>query len=190
MLQVKNAAASAVPLSPAIHEGLIGGRERGPQNAIRAQPFDRPSRGGAAATQEDVLLLTDLIEDSQSEPDPVRATPIPLPRIDPAKAAEMPQPIVEPAPGAASQAPDSSLIGAAVAGATSSAFGRLSQVVKQNTAEPTPSAPGPILGASGKTIEDLVREMLRPMLKDWIDKNLPPLVERLVEREIARLTRG
>lgn len=31
--------------------------------------------------------------------------------------------------------------------------------------------------------------MLRPMLKDWLDTNLPPMVERYVEREIARLTR-
>ncbi len=102
----------------------------------------------------------------------------------------MPQPSVDPAVGAPSHVPDASLIGAAVAGATSSAFGRLSQAVKQNTSQPVEPAPGPILGGSGKTIEDLVREMLRPMLKDWIDKNLPPMVERLVEREIARLTRG
>ena len=39
-------------------------------------------------------------------------------------------------------------------------------------------------------LEGLVRDMLRPMLADWLDKNLPPMVERLVEREIARLTRG
>ena len=155
-----------------------------------AQDAARAGRSGAAATQDDVLLLTDLIEDSQSEPSPVRAAPIPLPRIDPTKASEMPQPNVEPAVGASAPASDSPLIGAAVAGATSSAFGRLSQAVKQNAPGPAPGSPGPILGASGKTIEDLVKEMLRPMLKEWIDKNLPPMVERLVEREIARLTRG
>ena len=41
----------------------------------------------------------------------------------------------------------------------------------------------------GKTLEDLVKEMLRPMLKEWLDRNLPPMVERYVEREIVRLTR-
>jgi cell pole-organizing protein PopZ len=38
------------------------------------------------------------------------------------------------------------------------------------------------------TLEGLVREMLRPMMKEWLDQKLPTLVERLVEKEIARLT--
>ena len=33
-----------------------------------------------------------------------------------------------------------------------------------------------------------VREMLKPMLKDWLDRNLPDMVEELVTREIARIT--
>lgn len=42
---------------------------------------------------------------------------------------------------------------------------------------------------SGNTLEDLVREMLKPMLQGWLDQNLPPLVERMVAKEIARLSR-
>lgn len=42
---------------------------------------------------------------------------------------------------------------------------------------------------SPKTLEDLAKEMLRPMLKAWLDDNLPPLVERLVQIEIERVTR-
>lgn len=38
------------------------------------------------------------------------------------------------------------------------------------------------------TLEGLVREMLRPMLREWLDANLPPLVERIVAREIAKIT--
>ena len=38
------------------------------------------------------------------------------------------------------------------------------------------------------TIEDLVREEIRPLLKQWLDTHLPPLVERLVHAEIERLT--
>ncbi|MCD6035691.1 MAG: hypothetical protein K0R63_1432 [Rickettsiales bacterium] len=45
---------------------------------------------------------------------------------------------------------------------------------------------GPSL-RSGSTMEDLVIEAMRPYLKDWLDKNLPPLVKRLVEKEIRRL---
>jgi uncharacterized protein len=37
-------------------------------------------------------------------------------------------------------------------------------------------------------LEAVVREMLRPMLKDWLDQRLPEIVEELVTREIARLT--
>ena len=41
--------------------------------------------------------------------------------------------------------------------------------------------------SGGPTIEDIVREELRPMLKAWLDSNLPPLVERLVRAEIERV---
>ena len=41
--------------------------------------------------------------------------------------------------------------------------------------------------SNGPTIEDIVREELRPLLKAWLDANLPPLVERLVRAEIERV---
>jgi uncharacterized protein len=41
--------------------------------------------------------------------------------------------------------------------------------------------------APGNTLDGLVREMLRPMLKEWLDANLPDLVERIVAREVARV---
>ena len=37
-------------------------------------------------------------------------------------------------------------------------------------------------------LEAVVREMLKPMLKDWLDANLPEIVEQLVAREVARIT--
>ena len=43
---------------------------------------------------------------------------------------------------------------------------------------------------SSEMIENLTREMLRPMLKNWLDDNLPSLVERLVRAEIQRVARG
>jgi uncharacterized protein len=56
-----------------------------------------------------------------------------------------------------------------------------------------PARPGPIasmaLGDAGRTLEDLVRELLRPMLKDWLDAQLPKIVERLVQEEIQRMSR-
>lgn len=160
-----------------------------PENA----PFG--PRGGAMDNREDVLLLTDLIEEpkfGESSAEPEAPTPLPVPRIDPARASDMPQPAFDPQPDEA-HGFEPSLVASSVAGAAASAFDRLNQVVEGRKAAPAAADAAPAaslrLGDGGKTIEDLVKEMLRPMLKDWIDRSLPPMVERLVEREIARLTR-
>jgi cell pole-organizing protein PopZ len=44
--------------------------------------------------------------------------------------------------------------------------------------------------AGSDTLEGMVREMLRPMLREWLDANLPRMVEEMVQREIARITAG
>jgi uncharacterized protein len=59
--------------------------------------------------------------------------------------------------------------------AVDSAFNTLAQTVLSNNA---------------RTLEDLVKEMLRPMLKAWLDDNLPNLVEKIVRAEIERVSRG
>ena len=51
--------------------------------------------------------------------------------------------------------------------------------------EPPIGADGPRL-SGGRSLEELVRELLRPMLQRWLDENLPGLVERAVRAEIAR----
>lgn len=56
----------------------------------------------------------------------------------------------------------------------------------------TLSEPGvqPQIVRSGETsLEGLTRDLLRPMLKEWLDNNLPPIVEAMVEREITRITK-
>lgn len=47
-----------------------------------------------------------------------------------------------------------------------------------------------VLTHNARTLDDLVKDMLRPMLKSWLDDNLPSLVERLVRAEIERVSRG
>jgi cell pole-organizing protein PopZ len=47
-----------------------------------------------------------------------------------------------------------------------------------------------VLSEHSRSLEDIVREMLRPMLKQWLEENLPGLVERLVRAEIERVARG
>lgn len=50
-----------------------------------------------------------------------------------------------------------------------------------------PGTPPQIVRSGETSLEGLVREMLRPALAEWLDSNLPPLVERLVAAEIARI---
>jgi cell pole-organizing protein PopZ len=69
----------------------------------------------------------------------------------------------------------SRLISNSTSAAVDSAFNTLAQTVLMQNA---------------RTLEDLVREMLRPMLKSWLDDNLPGMVERLVRAEIERVSRG
>jgi uncharacterized protein len=52
-----------------------------------------------------------------------------------------------------------------------------------------PGVPPQIVRSGETSLEGLAREMLKPMLKEWLDSNLPNIVESMVEREIARITR-
>jgi len=160
-----------------------------------------PAAGTASSAnqRDDVLLLTDLVEEPPEPPPAAGPTPLRTRRIDdPVKAGEMPQPAMPPLSSAPSVAlvtplqaamkqPSDTLIESGAAGVASSAFERLSQAVQESVPLPVAQEPGPTVG--NRNLEDIVKEMLRPMLKEWLDKNLPPLVERYVEREIVRLTR-
>jgi len=53
---------------------------------------------------------------------------------------------------------------------------------------PAAAAPNPAPAAGGRTMEDVVLDALRPMLKDWLDTNLPAMVEAMVAKEISRIT--
>ena len=67
-------------------------------------------------------------------------------------------------------------------------------ILSQNTISAVESAfntlAHTVLSNNARTLEDLVKEMLRPMLKSWLDDNLPGLVERIVKAEIERVSRG
>ncbi|HMN53636.1 MAG TPA: DUF2497 domain-containing protein [Sphingopyxis sp.] len=52
----------------------------------------------------------------------------------------------------------------------------------------SPAAPAASTPAGGRTMEEVVLEALRPMLKDWLDANLPAMVEAMVAKEISRIT--
>src|SRR6266700_1221769 len=75
----------------------------------------------------------------------------------------------------APMAPQQAILSQSTVSAVESAFNTLAHTVLSNNA---------------RTLEDLVKEMLRPMLKSWLDDNLPGLVERIVKSEIERVSRG
>jgi uncharacterized protein len=84
-----------------------------------------------------------------------------------------PRPAFEPPP--IETAPARPILSRTTVNAVESAFNTLANTVLSNNA---------------RTLEDLVKEMLRPMLKSWLDDNLPGLVERIVKAEIERVSRG
>ncbi|ESZ76752.1 PopZ family protein [Mesorhizobium sp. M0615] len=69
-----------------------------------------------------------------------------------------------------------------------------SAIVSEHTGRQVAAAFGELSDAfasrSKKTVDEMAEEMLRPMLQDWLDNNLPTLVERLVREEIERVARG
>jgi uncharacterized protein len=73
------------------------------------------------------------------------------------------------------ESPSQPILSQSTVSAVESAFNTLAHTVLSNNA---------------RTLEDLVKEMLRPMLKSWLDDNLPAMVERIVKAEIERVSRG
>jgi hypothetical protein len=93
---------------------------------------------------------------------------------DPAREAE-PVPETPPAPKATT-APQ--LVAPETAAAAATSVGGLVRTLTERTTR---------VSGHGPTIEQIVREEIRPLLKSWLDANLPPLVERLVRAEIERV---
>jgi cell pole-organizing protein PopZ len=155
---------------------------------------DMPKAGGNGAALSADADILELTEEMAAEPtpepvapsfrtidgqpdvffadNPVEREPEPESELEPAH--EMPAEETS-APFGLSDLQHRSIMSQATSAAVDSAFNQLAQsVFTQN----------------GRTIEDLVRDMMRPMLKTWLDDNLPGLVERLVRAEIERVSRG
>lgn len=133
--------------------------------------------------EPDVLELTD---EMAMDPEPTPAPPPPnFRRVEPRddlEFAEAPPPRPTPAPSyapvdfdAPPLPPQQPILAQSTVSAVESAFNSLAHTV---------------LSSNARTLEDLVKEMLRPMLKSWLDDNLPGLVERIVKAEIERVSRG
>jgi cell pole-organizing protein PopZ len=135
-----------------------------------------PEEIRAAAPEPDVLELTD--EMALADPAPQAAfkrvePPDDLEFTEAAPKAPTRESAFEMPPPSPMDAPP--ILSRSTVSAVESAFNSLAHTVLSNNA---------------RTLEDLVKEMLRPMLKSWLDDNLPGLVERIVKQEIERVSRG
>jgi uncharacterized protein len=167
-------AAAASPNSQDDIDALLAGLDV----ATTAEEI-RPAQHEPAEPEPEVLELTD--DMAVSTPPPPQPS---FQKIDPqddleftesaASRAVHRQPVYEP-PGYDAPMPQQPILSHSTVSAVESAFNTLAHTVLSNNA---------------RTLEDLVKEMLRPMLKAWLDDNLPGLVERIVKAEIERVSRG
>ncbi|HEX4410458.1 MAG TPA: DUF2497 domain-containing protein [Xanthobacteraceae bacterium] len=127
-----------------------------------------------AEQASDILDLTESMAAAAPPPMPEPALAPLFRTIDGASDVGFDEIVEKPEPAPAPR-PLGHLISNQTSAAVDSAFSALAQTV---------------LVQNARTLEDLVREMLRPMLKTWLDDNLPGLVERLVRAEIERVSRG
>jgi cell pole-organizing protein PopZ len=156
-----------------IRRMIAEGDETGAAAPDAAQP--------PGARDEDILELTEMVAEDGSV---VSVRPMARP-AEPPPAAASAESVFRLAP----ERPDTAvervepLVSAVSAAATVAALQRLAGLdARERGSDPPPAAPG-------RALEDVVRDMVRPMLASWLDQNLPQLVERLVRDEIARLAR-
>jgi len=150
--------------------------------SLPAAEEPRPVSAAAAVAEQssDILDLTESMAAPMSQqtaaPPPPTSAPNPVPQfrtIDGRSDVGFDEATERPAPQG--NAERVRLVSTQTGAAVDSAFNALAQTV---------------LVQNARTLEDLVREMLRPMLKTWLDDNLPGMVERLVRAEIERVSRG
>ncbi len=144
-------------------------------------PTPKPNAGPGILVLDQSMLVA---EESQLEQEPIppkHATPPASAAPPPDAAPRAPETPPQPPPSSAPAAPQPSqrLVAPEAAAAAAQSVGAL---VRQLGAER-----GTQVSRGGPTIEDLVREEVRPLLKEWLDAHLPPLVERLVRAEIERV---
>jgi cell pole-organizing protein PopZ len=144
--------------------------------------FDPPEPVAAVEADDEVLDLVDPLPappaaETHGDLDVFTAPPSAAP--EPAFAPE-PEPVFTPAPApklapASVAEPLERLVSDDAAGAAASAFGSLAAAVT--------------MPKEGRSLEDVTRELLRPLIKSWLDENLPRIVEAKVEQEVQRIAR-
>ena len=154
-----------------------------------APPADEPE--AAPAAEEPVAAAAE--PEPEPEPEPAAVEPEPVAAAEPEPAPPVEEEALEltekvethgdldvfTAPAAEPEAAPlavESLVSERAASAAASSFGQLSAAIGMPKAD--------------RTLEDVVRELLRPLLQQWLDDNLPTIVQQAVETEVERIARG
>jgi cell pole-organizing protein PopZ len=146
-------------------ESAVAPPETGPR-PMTPPPRITPAAAAAPKTDEEIDSMLAHLRATSRQPSGASAQP------------GVSEAIAEPAPARDAQRPaieERGLLSAATTAAVDAAFDTLARTAQAR---------------SGRTVEELVSELLRPMLKAWLDENLPEMVERLVRAEIERVSRG
>jgi cell pole-organizing protein PopZ len=147
--------------APAAESAPAPAPEPEPVVAVAPQPAPEPEPEPEPA--EDVLELTQRVEPPPAVVDDIEAY-----EPEPARPAPAPATLT-------SVSEEETLVSLPTSFAAASAFGQLSAAMA--------------MPATGRTLEDLVRELLRPLLKEWLDQHLSGIVEAKVAEEVERIAR-
>jgi cell pole-organizing protein PopZ len=158
-------AAAPEPAAPAKLEEPPRPEPAAVQPAAPPAPPPPPEPVHVAEPEEDILELTEPAPPTETHGDLDVFTPEPPPVRPPPS---------RPAPAAKSY-DDEALISGGSEDKVASHFGLLSQSI--------------LMPPAGRTLEDVVRELLKPLLKEWLDEHLPLIVEEKVQAEVERIAR-
>lgn len=136
----------------------------------RSRPADKIVE--VAEPVEEVFLTdADFVDSDDDILELTQSAPVDMP------AAEQPAPVAQAAPVEPVESPaEAPIVSTVAVEASRHALASLSKMVVKPEM------------AGSDTLEGMVRDMLKPMLKDWLDTNLPEIVERMVAQEVARIS--
>ena len=144
------------------------------EEVVEETPAEEPAEAAAPAEAVDILQeIDDALDDGAGE---ALAEEAPVEELIETPPAE------EPVAAPLEEAPVSDADRLISEGTAAASASSLKKVVETHKA----ATPVPHM-RNGVTVEDLVLESIKPMLKEWLDQNLPSMVERIVEREIRKL---
>ena len=139
-----------------------------------------PAMANGAAAGADVLELTQMVQEDGSVVDMK-----PSASLDPL----MPPPAPEKPKAGSTASPASNLVSPPAASAAAAALSSLASTVEIERLASAPPMTATFIGNGARTLEDMAMELMKPLLKEWLDKNLPPIVDRLVQKEIERISK-